>query len=243
MNPIKLRSPDEFQDLLCALWGEWFWANWYYDIHKEALRLCAENEEAFQMAPHFWDSTLRAHHQTALVYLHRIYDQNRQSFNVHRFLLTVKTNPGFFEANAVRGRLLGNPHVDSLLGAIGPLDPVQLDRDIKFSSLANPTIAKLKEWRDRVSFHKDETVVLKQKPLEHNHPLSPAEIEQLLNGGYEILNRYSQYFNTHRYTGGFKEWKDIKIVFEALMRHPDVVRRRSEREEEARVARDEQMQN
>ena len=103
LKPLKLVSPEEFKRFLNKLWDELYWANFYYDIFKQASRLCKEHEHAVKFSPVFWRSTLRAHCQTALVFLHRIYDQNRESFNLHRFLLTVRENREIFESAKVVG--------------------------------------------------------------------------------------------------------------------------------------------
>ena len=228
LNPLKLESPEKFEGFLRVLWDELYWAHTYYDIFKEAARLCTQYEEAVKLSRHFWDFTLRAHCQTALIHLHRIYDQNKQSFNLHRFLLTVRDNQEIFDSGEVRARRKADPHADDLIRAIGAFDSSQLDRDIEFSSEANPKVANLKTWRDRVTFHKDERELFRQKPFEQDHPLPFADIEALLEEAYRILNRYAQYFDTTQYSLGCREWKDIKFVFEAMVHHPDVIRRRTE---------------
>ena len=221
LKPLKLETPEKFEAYLRVLWDELYWANYYYEIFDEIRRLCQEHMEAFKYSPHFWDSTLRAHYHVSLLYLHRIYDQNNESFNLPRFLLTVRKNPKIFDVAEVCKRRSGDPHADSLIRSIGPLDPKQLDLDVEYSSHeTNPKVANLKKWRDRVHFHKDERELFRQKPFEEEFPLPYTDLKALLDRGFEILNRYSQNFNTTRYSAGFKEWKDMKFVFEALQHHP-----------------------
>src|SRR5712691_9749785 len=97
LAPLSLDSPGRFKDFLYVLWDELYWANFHYELFKKAERLCSESEEAVNFSPVFWHLTLRAHCQTALNFLHRVYDQNKQSFNLHRFLLTVRNNPKLFD--------------------------------------------------------------------------------------------------------------------------------------------------
>src|ERR1041385_3237475 len=151
LKPLKLETPKKFADYLAVLWDELYWANWYYDIFKETGRLCHEHQGIFNQSPHFWHSTLRAHCQTALVYLHRVYDQNTESFCLHRFLLTVRENRQIFDPVEVRNRRTADLHADDLIQRIGSLDLRQLDQDIAFSSDANPKVANLKRWRDRMT--------------------------------------------------------------------------------------------
>lgn len=228
LNPLKLETPAKFENFLRVLWDEIYWAHFYYGMLKEAEGLCRQHEEDFKFSPYFWHYTLQAYYETALIPLHRIYDQNNESFNLHRLLLTVRNNQGMFDATEVRKRRAADPHADDLIRAIGPLDLSQLNRDIEFSSEANPKVANLKHWRDRVTFHKDERELFRQKPFEQEHPLPLADVDELLSEAFRILNRYAQYFNTTQYSLGCREWKDMHYVFEALPHHPYAVRRRTE---------------
>jgi Arc/MetJ-type ribon-helix-helix transcriptional regulator len=227
LKPLKLETPEMFHAYLRVLWDELYWANYYYEIFEEIQRLCQEHNEAFKFSPYFWDSTLRAHYYASLLYLHRIYDQHNRSFNLHRFLLTVRNNPKIFDLDEVRKRRAGDLHADSLIRYIGPLDPKQLESDIEYSSdKTNSKVSNLKSWRDRVTFHKDERELFRQKPFEEEYPLPHTDVKELLDRGFDMLNRYSQFFDTRIYSRGFHEWKDIEFVFEALDHHPKAIRGR-----------------
>jgi hypothetical protein len=219
-------SPEKFRGFLRELWDELYWANFYYDILKELSQLCKEHTLAVNSSPIFWNYTLRAHYQTAMVYLHRIYDQNTESFNLHRFLLTVRENREIFDLANVRKRRENDPNATNLTRAIGKLDLMQLDRDIWFSSNENTKVKNLNVWRDRVTFHNDERELFSQKRFEEEHPL--PDIDLFIEQGFQILNRYSEHFDTTVYSKGCRDWKDMKFVFEALIHHPDVIRRSAE---------------
>ena len=230
LKSLKLETPEKFGKFLHVLWDELYWANFYYDIFKEASRLCNEHEKAVKFSPYFWHFTLQAHCQTALVHLHRIYDQNKDSFNLHRFLLTVRDNKSIFHPDAVRERRKSDPHAEDLMESIGELDSTQLELDINYASLANPKVENLKRWRDRVTFHKDERELFREKPFEQEFPLTFGDIDELLSEALKILNRYCQYFDTTIYSTGCREWKDMVYVFESLHHHPAFVRRRNDME-------------
>lgn len=230
LKSLKLEAPEKFGKFLHVLRDELYWANTYYDIFKEASRLCKEHENVANFSRFFWNFTLQAHCQTALVHLHRIYDQNKEGFHLHRFLLTVRDNKSIFDPVAVRERRKSDPHADDLMESIGELDSTQLDLDIKYASLANPKVENLKRWRDRVTFHKDERELFREKPFEQEFPLTFGDIDELLSEAFKVLNRYSQYFDTTIYSTGCREWKDMNFVFEALEHHPAFVRYRHEAE-------------
>ena len=230
LKPLQLESPEKFEKFLRVLWDELAWANFYYDIFKEASRLCGEHKEAANFSPNFWHFTLQAHCQTALVHLHRIYDQNKDSFNLHRFLLTVRANKSIFQPEEVRRRRKSDPYAEELIQSIGVMDETQLETDIKYSSRANPKVENLKRWRDRVTFHKDERELFREKPFEQEFPLPFGDIDELLEVALRILNRYSQYFDTTVFSLGCREWKDMVYVFESLHHHPAFIRRRKDME-------------
>ena len=228
LPPLKLETPDKFGDFLRVLSLELYWANFYYDIFKEINGYCKKHEEAMNFSPTFWSFTLRAHFQTTLLHLHRIYDQNKESFNLHRFLLTVRDNREIFDLAEVRRRRQTDPHAEDLIKSIGALDLVQLERDIEFSSRKNLKVENLKTWRDRVTFHKDERELFRQKPFEEDYPLLYCDVDELLKKAFEMLNRYSQYFDTTIFSLGCREWKDMEFVFESLEHHPFIIRKRAQ---------------
>jgi hypothetical protein len=77
-------------------------------------------------------------------------------------------------------------------------------------------VLNLKTWRDSMTFHKDEREPSRKKPFEEDYPLTPDDIEKLLDGGWTLLNRYSQYYDTALPSRGCHEWRDFKFLFEAL---------------------------
>jgi hypothetical protein len=219
VKPIDLPSPEEFKRLIDALWDELYWGKYYYDMFTEVNRLCGEHEKAAKRSPYFWHFTQKALGQTALVYLHRVYDQNPSSFNLHRFLVTVRANHKIFDPVAVRERRKLDPAADSLISAIGSLNPADLERDIELASDDDPKVKNLNKWRNEVHSHTGARRLWSKQPFEQQNPLPYSDIEELFDRGFKMLNRYSEYFDTTFRTKGFKEWKDMKFVFDAIQKH------------------------
>ena len=96
--------------------------------------------------------------------------------------------------------------------AIGELDLAQLDSDVWFSSDENAEVRNLNKWRNRITFHNDERELFRETPFEDENP--QPNMELLIDKGFEILNRYSQYFDTTIYSKGCRDWKDMKFIFE-----------------------------
>ena len=46
-------------------------------------------------------------------------------------------------------------------------------------------------------------------------PINPLpDIDLLIDEGFGILNRYSEYFDTTVYSKGCRDWKDMRFIFE-----------------------------
>ena len=54
LKSLELETPEKFGKFLRVLWDELYWANFYYDIFKEASRLCKEHDKAVKFSPYFW---------------------------------------------------------------------------------------------------------------------------------------------------------------------------------------------
>jgi hypothetical protein len=221
---LKLKSSDEFKTLLVSLWDDLLFANIHFLIFQEIGRSGVKRIEEINISPVFWRLTIEAHAQMALVRLLRVYDQHKAGLHLLRLLQTVHFNQWLFTPDQFRKRLTGNPSAEEWLTEIGVLDLTQLEKDIHFVSTANPKVENLKQWRDRVTFHKDPRHILTGKPFEQKNPLPYADIEELIKKGFEILNRYSLYFDANRYGETLPKWDDVNFVIEALRFHPIAVR-------------------
>jgi len=144
---IMIRDSKEFGQLLKALADEmvsaWFHFRLYSDLKSDVNNYVTELNQSLA----FWSLTFRAHIDTVLSRLCRIYDQHSSSLNLRNFLDTILANINIFDVEHFRERLKDNPFVDSL--ASGPTKPdiEQLKKDIHYVSEANPSVKTLLIWR------------------------------------------------------------------------------------------------
>ena len=226
LRSLKIKSADQFKTLLHSLRNELFEANVHFlifkEIHKRCQRPPGEITEA-SFAPGFWQFTLRAHSQTALMQLLRIYDQHKAGFHLLRLLQTVRDNPWLFSKSEIRKRLAGQPSAAELEKNTGSPDADQLENDIQFVSESNLKVKNLTLWRNKVTFHVDPRQVLAPKPFDLGHPLLYADVEELIAEGFKILNRYARYFDGSKFGTNFLHWNDVDFIFKALEHHPVVI--------------------
>jgi len=170
----------------------------------------------------FWHFTFKAHSDSTLLHLSRIYDQNPNGFHLRKFLEEgVGKNRWIFEPKLFKQRLKANPSAEDLLQAVGPINEKILIDDIEFSSdKSNPTVKKLVKWRNNVLAHRSlDSVLPSDSPKNIEQPSMP-DMEQLINRGFEILNRYASYFEATSFSKNIFESDDFNFVLEALAHHP-----------------------
>jgi hypothetical protein len=141
-----------------------------FDTQKRGLR------RELRKSPIFWNYTQRAHIQTALAYLCRVYDtyragsKDRDAFHLLRLVEEID---------------------ESILS---DAKKRQRQADLKFLQkiFPDPRVAKLRKWRNYLLSHSNEMVVLNGlKPFREENPLATEEIQQLIDQGFSIIKRWA----------------------------------------------------
>jgi len=156
--------------------------------------------EEFVQPNTFWYFALTALNEARLIRLCRVFDQESASLNLYNLLDTIKVNVEFFGQDHFRERLRDNAFVNSLSQDSRIPDKSQLDKDIEFVSLQNPTVRKLIIWRNNIIAHRGAKVSLGKNEIVARNPLSEDEVISLLEGCFQILNRYSSLYNASFYS-------------------------------------------
>jgi hypothetical protein len=194
MAAIKINNSEEFGKLLDAFAGEIVYAGWHFKLFKALTNVSTEYYREFAQSPTFWGLTLAAHKDAVLVRLYKIYENNDKSLNLQNFLHTISQNLSLFDIAEFRDRLKDNPFVESLAQDSRKPDMTQLKADISFVCDANPSVKKIKIWRNNLVAHRSPELTIGDLNLA-KHPLMLEEIEDLINNAGSILNRYTKLFN------------------------------------------------
>jgi hypothetical protein len=192
---IQIQTSEELNRLLKALADEIINANSYHRLFCGLLQSRPTHELEFQQSHVFWYLTQEALQEARLIGLCRVYDQNSQNLNLVNLLHTIKANLHFFSEPHFRERLKGNAFVDYLAQTNRTPELDDIERDIESVSTRNPGVKKLMIWRGNIAAHHNADLALGTNPVLANHPLSPAEIEQLLEHSLTVFNKYSSLYN------------------------------------------------
>ena len=158
----------------------------------------------------------------AVLGLCRVYDDtkiaDKKCLTLRRFITTVETNPGIFQASEFRKRLEKNPHVESLSQHLTKLDANQIKMDKAFCDDDAP-VKHLRKLRNNVIAHLNyDHAIGKDKDWSKSNPLPYSDIQKLIDRGFNILNRYSGIFiaATHSERLASKQDQDYLEVLKSL---------------------------
>ena len=229
---IKIDDSQEFGRLIKALTDEMVSACIHFRLYSDLEAARKNYSKELNQSWTFWSLTFRAHLDTVLFRLCKIYDQHSSSLNLKNLLDTIQANIDIFDVEHFRERLKDNPFVESLAFSSTKPDLEQLERDTNFVSEANPPVKALVFWRQKYFAHRSAKHVAKNRNLADHYALNLNEIEQLLKEGIDILNRYSTLFHSISYSTKIVGHDDYLNVLEAirsvLKQHEDELAREME---------------
>ena len=185
----------EFHSLAVAL----AMANTHFYLGKkldEAWR--GEFKKELYKSLDFWSYTLRAHFQTAILHLCRVYDERRKDDTHHLLHLVEKID-------------------DSNLT---DLQRQQKTMDFSFlqKSKPNEKVAKLRKWRNNYFAHNNYILAIDgMEDFLKKNPVDLQEIQSLIDNGFSILERWAIYYDFKGEFPRFVERKDdYQFVLESL---------------------------
>jgi hypothetical protein len=213
---IKIGSSQEFGRLLNALADEMVSACIHFRLYSDLETARKSYIVELNESKAFWSLTFKAHLDTVLFRLCKIYDQHSLSLNLRNLLDTIQANIDIFDVEQFRERLKDNPFVDSLSSNSTKPDLGQLEKDSDYVSEVNPSVKALVFWRNNFFVHRSAKHVAKNRNLADHYSLSLTNVEQLLKEGICILNRYSSLFRANTYSTQIVGHDDYKNVLEAI---------------------------
>jgi hypothetical protein len=230
---IQVRDSAEFQRLLVALSQELVEANIFFRMHMDLIAASTEYADEMNQSVTFWDRTITAHLDAAILRLCRIYDQEKRNLSLSGLLDTIRANPHLFSAQQFERRIEGNPAAQ-LLNADPPvLDRAILDKDISYVTRAtNPIVDRLIDVRHNYYSHRNAADVVAERRVADEHPITRDDVGEMLRGGMEIANRYNEIFRAHFYSTQMVGADDYKSVLKAVRKR--IAAQRQALEEECR---------
>lgn len=214
---IKFKSDEEFQRLLEALAQELGSANDHWRLYNDLKSKVKNFAREYSQSPTFWWLTFRAHGDAVIFRLIRIFDTTRNSsLSLPNLLDTIEANLNIFDSDRFRERLKNNPFVESLADDVRKPDDAQLKKDIEFSGQRNPLVKKLTILRHKLFAHKDAKNVIMVNKFTDDHLLSDEEINELLEKGIKILNRYRLLFRAEMNSTQIVGHGDYELILKSI---------------------------
>jgi hypothetical protein len=151
----------------------------------------------------------------ALMRLCRVFDKT--GLSIEQLLLAVKQHPDWLDKNEVREKMSQHPLLKRSVHKQRDIDVEQLDLDIRFVSVVNPLVGKLRKWRDKRLFHKTPDGIWEKEDFTEHYSLLWSELDELVRVGFKILNRYSWHtIGTRSHVNG-DLLDEYERVFQALV--------------------------
>jgi len=215
----KKVTADELSKQIKVLQNQLFNAKAHFEIYMGVGKAWGKHILEIQDSPIFWQFTMKAHIDSAFLYLCRAYDTDDRAIHLSGFLDAVANNPGLFCEAVFRERYKNRAGVDGLAQWPRTLNLKRLSENRNFCNPKNPLIKKLLRWRNNVVAHRNyEEAMGVAEPLHKRHPLPFGDMETLIDKGLSILNEYSSLLDATEYSNQFLSHQraDYLYIFNSL---------------------------
>ncbi len=208
MSRPQITKPD-FDKLTDALAFRAMCAVIDYQMYENLMKAAEENEIVVNQSRVFWKMTIDAHLNSAVLRLCRVYDQQRSSMNLSKWLRLLKHNPNWLRDSA---------------------DPTQLERDMEYVSEQNLKVKNLTTYRGNVVAHLGENYVLDLRNTRQSFKLTYGDLKELLENGLKIVNRYGTVYKGHSWSRNMAGEDDYQFIFRELKKTVEKYRAEQEAE-------------
>ena len=198
-------------ELTAGLFNAKYQSRLYWKINN-SMR---EYEWEVNQSKAFWGVILKSLQESSVLALARVYDNDKRSITLKKFLDFIDKNSFIFEKKSFKERLKDNEYCDSLAATDRVPTKEGLTKDKKLVSKKDYTVDRLICFRNKVVAHRDEELVLgDEKPTTL---LAWNEFDELVARGFEIRNRYSSLYGASTYSEDSLVGKDdYQSVFRYL---------------------------
>jgi len=174
---VRVKSSTELDWVIEHMTHEAYRARDNWDFWGAFESACDEYWKELNETPAFWELTRRAHKDSVVLRLGRLYDPHGSATSLGNLLQTIK--------DGSRGTARFVPV------AIADLDGAELDSDIAAVSDENPTVAKLLRVRNEYLAHRS-TLHVTKGTFASLPTLERDEISTLMMRAFEVLEKYRE---------------------------------------------------
>ncbi len=222
---------DDLSKQIKALERQLFNAKAHFEIFMGLAQAWEKHVREIENSPVFWQFTMKAQIDAAVAHLCRVYDHHPRGLHLPSFLAAVEKNTPLFCESEFKKRHATNPAVDYLAQQGRTLNLKQLEDDKRFCGDDNGLIINLRRWRNNLVAHFNyKEAVVQTVPMHQRTPFLYEHMKMLIDGGLDILNRYSALLDAKTYSTQFasQQGTDYSYVLNSL-RFARIVRRWNQR--------------
>ena len=171
-------------------------------------------------APHFFNFTMKAHRDDALLTLSRILDKSKgDPLTIWKFLNFIGQNKEIFSTQTFCQRMKDNPYYEDQVKSHIPITPKVIQEDRQKLENLKETMDSLKGWRDNVLAHNDLQFYLKGKIISEEYHVQRQQLQEVIDAIVEILNRYSAAYSSSTFLDKFSGEDDVQYVIDFIRLH------------------------
>ena len=214
---IAIRNANQMRTLIHTLASDFVDANIAFRLNRDLIDASEQYNQELHQSWTFWTLTVQAHLDAAIFHICRLFDQKPNVLGLRGFLETVRANLHLFTPERFRERLADRQGAEELRANPPLLVREALDRDIAYAKRdSNERVDRLIDVRHNYYVHRNAARVLGAVLVSDEDLLTIEDIGELLRGGMEIVNRYSNVFNANTYSVQMVGRDDYEYVLEAI---------------------------
>jgi len=224
-------NEEEFKKIFDALSEDLINAGYHFRLYQNLEKSMGKYERERKQCPAFWELTIKAHLEISFLYLCRAYDTSnnegeKKALSLKELINLIRKNTDLFRPEDLERRFKSRVESHSFPDILLPVLneqlkqdlqnqtlPDKLDEDLKFvyksdKSGENFLVKNLTKARSNFIAHRN----IGQTLNDSLDPLTTEGVEELIEKGLEICNRYRAYFdgsNQLPHLGGEDDYKGI----------------------------------
>lgn len=196
----------EFENQLKTLINNTREASQHYDLYRQIINSLSKdsNREFMNRSVNFWSLTINAHLTSCRLSLCRVYDKQRKSININKFL---KNHQQMLLEKASETDIVERHHM------LEPVTESFFMDDLELTDERDILVSTLNKQRNYAIIHSASSEVHEESSIFERAPLTYKNYEDLLRRAENILNRYSVLYSGASYAFSTFTRDDLKNVF------------------------------
>lgn len=206
-------------------------ANAHLKLWERLQSYRASHLEELNQAPYFFNFTMQAHLDDALLTLSRILDKSNESLSIEKLINFIEQNIQIFSTEVFNKRMMQKPDYDEKWTVSHtPITTLEIYEDRRRLKDLEKPVENLRSWRDKVIAHTDLKFFRKDKIVSKKYPLEVQQLHEAIDTILKILNRYSRAYNSSTHLKDYVGEDDVRIIMDCIRFYIEEHRRKFEAE-------------